>query len=235
MIWFTCKQCGKTHGRPEAAVGATIFCECGAGLVVPWESTVAEPEALPAELAPAPQLAPVQFETPPAKPDRPMPPPLPKARKKIRLGRRDPHYCFNHEEVAKKAACADCGESFCVSCLLAFAGTELCGPCKNYRLKMLQRPIPASNYAIMSVLIALVASPLALILLPAGHAGLPLWNLVALAPQVVAAALAILALRLSDSDAQVGGQSLAITGFCTACVSGFLIVLWLLYTPQQWT
>ena len=53
MIWFTCKQCGKTHGRPENSVGSLVFCECGAGNTVPWESTVAEPEqpaAAPAAL-----------------------------------------------------------------------------------------------------------------------------------------------------------------------------------------
>ena len=63
MIWFSCKQCGKTHGRPETAAGATIFCDCGTGLVVPWESTAAEPAAVPAELAPPP-LEPVPFEAP---------------------------------------------------------------------------------------------------------------------------------------------------------------------------
>jgi len=235
MIWFSCKHCGKTHGRPEAAAGATVFCDCGAGLVVPWESTASEPAALPAELAVPLHLDPLTFEAVPAKPERPLPPPLPKARRKLGLGKRDPRYCLNHEETVKHASCADCGESFCAGCLLAFAGTELCGPCKNYRVKSLQRPIPASNFAIVSVLVAIVASPVALCLLPAGHAVLPWWNLAALVPQALAAGLAVMAIRRTDGDPQIGGQALALTALCTACVSSFLIVLWLLYTPQQWT
>src|SRR5262249_10949676 len=140
------KQCAKTLGRPESAIGATIFCDCGLGLVVPWESTAAEPAGSPVEVTPL--LEPITFEPEPAKT---APPPAPKPRKKIRLGKRDPQYCFNHEEVAKQACCADCGESFCAGCLIRFAGTELCGPCKNYRVRTLQRPVPASNLAILSL------------------------------------------------------------------------------------
>ena len=45
MIWFACKQCGKVHSRPESAAGAMVFCDCGQGCIVPWESTAPEPEA----------------------------------------------------------------------------------------------------------------------------------------------------------------------------------------------
>ena len=43
MIWFTCKKCGKTHNRPDTAAGTMIFCACGNGNTVPWESTASEP------------------------------------------------------------------------------------------------------------------------------------------------------------------------------------------------
>src|SRR5262249_16114600 len=44
MIWFSCKQCGKVHGRAENSAGTLVFCDCGQGNTVPWESTAAEPE-----------------------------------------------------------------------------------------------------------------------------------------------------------------------------------------------
>jgi hypothetical protein len=53
MIWFKCKQCGRTHGRGENLSGTTVFCECGTGNVVPWTSTT---EAPPVEEAPLPAV-----------------------------------------------------------------------------------------------------------------------------------------------------------------------------------
>src|SRR5271169_2112243 len=82
MIWFTCKKCGKTHGRADNSAGTMIFCDCGAGNTVPWESTTAEPAApLPVASAPrAPDLAPMQFEpgTSTGGPPATYPPPPPK-------------------------------------------------------------------------------------------------------------------------------------------------------------
>ena len=46
MIFFACKQCGKRFERPNQAAGTLLFCPCGAGTHVPWEST------LPAEEVP---------------------------------------------------------------------------------------------------------------------------------------------------------------------------------------
>ena len=43
MIWFSCNKCGKALGRPESSAGAFIFCDCGQGLTVPWDSTIAPP------------------------------------------------------------------------------------------------------------------------------------------------------------------------------------------------
>src|SRR5438045_2911704 len=64
MIWFHCKKCGKTHSRPDNSAGTLIFCDCGSGNTVPWESTAAEPaNPPPAVEAPrVPDLAPIQFE-----------------------------------------------------------------------------------------------------------------------------------------------------------------------------
>ncbi len=196
MIWFSCRECGKTHGRPETAIGATIFCDCGTGLIVPWESTAAEPpQAAAPENSPALKLEPVTFEAAPPGPAPPSPgrptsgpptsgppshgPPPLRGRKRARVNRRDPAFCFNHEQGPREASCGDCGESFCGACLVAFDGADLCGPCKNYRVKNLQRAIPASNLSIVSLLVALLSGPITIGLLPTGRVGFPWWTLIA--------------------------------------------------------
>jgi hypothetical protein len=233
MIWFSCKKCDKTHGRPETAIGATIFCECGAGLIVPWESTAAEPPA-PAPLPDRPppyKLDPVTFDPVPAKPG---PPPL-RARKRSRMSQRDPQFCFNHEHVSRHERCADCGESFCAACLVTFEGASLCGPCKNYRVKNLQRSLPPSNLSIVSLLVALATGAITVKLLMGGQTGFPWWSLVALLPQGVVVTLAILALREAEKDPKIGGRALALTGLVSAAVTIVLIAVLTLYVPHLWT
>ena len=80
MIWFACKQCGKTHGRPDSAIGATIFCDCGCGLLVPWESTAAEPSTpvIVADMPLAFKLEPVTFDPVASKSELPTPVPPPR-------------------------------------------------------------------------------------------------------------------------------------------------------------
>jgi hypothetical protein len=244
MIWFTCKQCGKVHGRPEAAAGATIFCACGTGLLVPWESTAPPPEppavpivALPAESS----LDPAPFAPPTVTPAK-----TPRARKRRLVGPRDPQVCFNHDDIPKKTSCTACAESFCGDCLVVFEGESLCGPCKNYRVKSLQRVPPASSLSIFSATIALLTAPVTLGLVVANHAGLSAWTFMALVPQAVAAGLAILALRPTlppvgetgrgeARDPPKGGMPLALTGLATACVTTILIFLAALYAPPIWT
>ena len=232
MIWFSCQQCGKTHSRPESASGATIFCECGTGTIVPWESSAAEPSVPPPlpDVPAALKLEPVTFDAVPSKPGPPS-----RARKRARLRRRDPLFCLNHEEVARHGACADCSESFCRGCLVSFDDATLCGPCKNYRVKNLQRALPPSNLAIVSMLLALLSAPVTLAFLPAGHAGFPWLSLLALVPQGLAAALAMLALRGAAKDLHAAGRSLAFTGIVSAAVTTLLIILLTMYTPHSWT
>src|SRR5262249_4493976 len=43
MIHFACKTCGKLFERPDAAAGTLVFCDCGTGNRVPWESTATAP------------------------------------------------------------------------------------------------------------------------------------------------------------------------------------------------
>jgi hypothetical protein len=63
MIWFTCKKCGKKHGRADNLSGTMVFCDCGQGNTVPWQSTTSAPEAPP---------------EPPRRPAPPPPPPPPR-------------------------------------------------------------------------------------------------------------------------------------------------------------
>jgi hypothetical protein len=226
MIWFTCKQCGKTHGRPESSIGSMIFCDCGQGNLVPWESTTTEPETpLATEPPPVPPAAEVPTATP-----LPVSDALPEI--PVRMGRRagrrqrDPAFCFNHEAVASRHTCPDCGEAFCGDCVVTLQGATLCGPCKNYRIRKLTRPSRVSGMAVTSALMALLTCPLAICLCALAVSSRASWlGLLALAPQVAAFAFGALALRSTEADAQRSGRSLAITGMTTAVVAGVLTVV----------
>lgn len=245
MIWFACKQCGKAHGRSESSAGTTVFCECGQGNVVPWESTAKEPEKAP-ELppaAPGPRLKPMVFE--PAAPPPPIPRPgrtgerppperfppedrsAPEAQpRRDRRGPRDPNACLNHDSRVKQNTCADCGEGFCSLCLVTFQGKMMCGPCKNFRVKLLQKPLRITPLAWLSVALALSLGPLAYCVLPIGHSSLSiLWTVLALAPQVTALGLGWLAWQQVEEENGLGGRSLALTGMVSAGLTAFLLVV----------
>ncbi len=134
MIWFACKSCGKRHKQPVEAAGSLVFCECGQSNRVPWESTV-----------PAPREA-----------------TEPEPRRGRRRGRlpRDPAVCLNHEDQPSAHTCLDCGEAFCARCLVEFQGARLCGPCKNYRVRKLQRPPRTGGLAVAALIVGLVGAPL---------------------------------------------------------------------------
>jgi hypothetical protein len=242
MIWFACKQCGKTHGRPEASAGTMIFCDCGQGNLVPWESTAAEPDkseatAVPAEAAPAPlplatpaapRLEPVTFE-------KSSPPAIPVARPRPRGGRTrpDPNFCFHHPTVPAKSPCADCREGFCADCLVTLQGESLCGPCKNFRVRLVDMPPRVSTMAVVSLILALVTGPLALCVLPLGRSTATFYlSLATLLPQVAALVLGILGLREAEMSPKIGGWSLALTGVLTASTACILTVLVTVYAPR---
>ncbi|MBI3410391.1 MAG: DUF4190 domain-containing protein [Planctomycetes bacterium] len=243
MIWFACKQCAKVHGRAETAAGAMIFCECGQGMLVPWESTAPEPELPPIQVAatapPPLKLEPVTFD-PVKSSGTPLPsrPPLsdrgrPGPRRRPRLGPRDPRYCFNHEELLKEGACTDCGENFCSNCLVAFQGQTRCGPCKNYRVRGLLWPTPTSKLALASAFLAFV--PAFFLIAPAHSSGLWFLGTLAMVPQVIALVLGLLALRASERDPNLSGRALAFTGVIGSAVTSILIVLLTIYAPRVWT
>src|ERR1700722_4348336 len=173
MIWFTCKKCGKAHGRAENSAGTMVFCDCGHGNTVPWESTAAEPVA-PAPVVTASvvprvvDLAPIQFDPvtisgpspPPGSTSYPMTPSRTEDEERpARRGRgekRDPDFCFNHQRRPKVDACAECEETFCQDCLVKFQGVLLCGPCKNFRARRQELPPSASAAASACLLTSLL-------------------------------------------------------------------------------
>jgi hypothetical protein len=231
VIWFACSKCRKVHGRPENAAGAMVFCDCGQGMTVPWESTAPEPAHAPAVATPQPRRAePLTFGAAETPSSVVVPPPR-SARRKVRF-EHDANVCLNHEARPKQKVCADCGMSFCDDCVVAFRGQTLCGPCKNYETKLLQRPPRRSGLAIASAAVALAAGLLV--------ACMP-WNkpmvfsviaTIALSVQVLAFFAGLFALRKTQSDPQAGGQGLAITGMAAASFMAVLTVVLTLYAQK---
>lgn len=228
MIWFACKECGKVHGRPETSAGALVFCECGHGNFVPWESTAPSPELAVAELPAVPDLEPVTFEPEPLKPA-----PEPRARRG-RVEKRDPERCFNHQEVPKAAVCSDCDEAFCADCLVTLQGATLCGPCKNFRARRLELVPQNSSWASASLVLAFLSSPLAVCQFGWNLSGMMrlLGLVVAFVPQLLALGLGIWALWLGEKQGKAGAQSLAITGVVTAALMFLLTALFHVFAAR---
>lgn len=241
MIWFSCK-CGKVHGRPDNSAGTLVFCTCGQGLTVPWESTAPEPEpTVPVITSAIPQppplrLDPVLFDpvssrggpapgttprTGPAMP--PLDRPESSRRRRTRLGPRDPNFCFNHEELPRQTNCADCGESFCINCLVTFQGRSLCGPCKNFRARVLERPLPVSRFAQASATLAILSALFMTLLAYVAKSWLI--GVVAFVPPIAALILGILALREFEQEERIGGRSLAYTGVIGGAVAALIVIV----------
>ncbi|MHB1422700.1 MAG: hypothetical protein ACYC3I_05790 [Gemmataceae bacterium] len=236
MIWFACKQCGKSHGRGEHLAGTLVFCECGHGNRVPWSSTIAEPE--PEEAIPAPAPRPRSPLPPRAESRSPSPfPPYggekgewPRRSRERR--RPNPAYCLNHDETAKEAACDACRCSFCSACVLTLQGQTLCGPCKNFRLGGLNRPARLSPVALVSFVLALICTPVG-VFLGFMAIGSSLKIEAGLVPALICCAIALIfavgelvlsafALRELDRQPALGGRGLAMSG----AMAGLTGVVW---------
>jgi hypothetical protein len=244
MIWFACKQCGKVQGRSEGEAGTLVFCECGQGNRVPWESTAPEPDPAetPAPLPAAPAPRARRWE-PPADDEagQPLPPP----RRRAWEGRRpNPAYCLNHDETASEQTCDDCRCAFCAACLVRLQGRTLCGPCKNFRVRALNRPSRSSPLAIVALVVALVTSPVAFVItlmaiglqVQGGPVpGVALLCLAGLALPAGALVLACVALRRVETRPGVGGRSLA-AGGAVAALAGSLWALTagVVLVTKQW-
>jgi hypothetical protein len=253
MIWFLCKKCNKAHGRADSSAGTMIFCECGQGNTVPWESTTSELASPPmVDVPKVPDLAPIQFDpvkgtpAPPSDPSkRPTsypptsssPPPIEDEERPYRRGRtekRDPDFCFNHQRRPRVEACADCEENFCTDCLVKFQGSLLCGPCKNFRARREELPPASSAMASASLIISLIAGPLMMCLLINSPSNNPIrvLSLLSLLPQLLALALGLWALREAEKERKGGGQWMAITGVATSSMTCVLMLLLQVYANK---
>jgi hypothetical protein len=224
MIWFDCNKCGKAHGRPETSAGALVFCDCGNGLRVPWESTTAPPE--PALVPVEASLDPIRFDPADTK-AVPLPPDvsLPATRRR-RDEPIDPAYCFNHPSEPKDTACVDCGLSLCSRCKVTLRGQALCAPCKNYRMRLLQRRPETVRWATISFLTALVAGPLLFCLLSELVKRQMTWLLlVLLVPLAFAIAAGIQALVMVRRDPNRAGGHLALGGISLASTAAAVVLI----------
>jgi hypothetical protein len=152
--------------------------------------------------------------------------------------RRDPAYCFNHQDTPVQHSCAACGEKFCGDCVLTFQGKTLCGPCKNFQVRGRQRPPRISVMAIFSPLVAMIsAPPLGFTLFvvaglsaqtstnnTAGMLGtVAVVGLAAIGVQLFALLLGAASLRQVETNPSLSGRSLAITGIVAAVVCAILL------------
>jgi hypothetical protein len=210
MIRFVCKHCGRRHVRPADAAGTLVFCECGQGTRVPW---AAGGEAAPEPLLPILE-GPAEVRPPRVQPVRPPD-----------EARRDPGRCLNHPAAPSRAACDDCGEPFCAACLVSLQGQTLCGPCKNFYLRGLQRPPHVSGMAIGALVLSLASGPIVFILMTglAGMRAPAVLCLLGLLPEVVAVLLGAVALRDIETDPRVSGRSLATTAMVVGVAASVLL------------
>src|SRR5262249_22551989 len=130
-------------------------------------------------------------------PPRPRPPEEPPPARLVRPpppGPRRPHprLPLNPHNPPVPHAGPDSRERSCADCLLEFRGATLCEPCKNFRVRTLQRPPRLSGKALASVLIGMLTWPLVFCLIVVGiNANAPAWALVALPPNLAALALGL--------------------------------------------
>jgi hypothetical protein len=240
MIWFSCAKCGQALGREESSAGVVVFCNCGQGNVVPWESTIAaqsQPSSLAGESKgpdaepPLLQAVPVGEEQIPVvrRAKVPVVGEAADSRGRRAEAPRDPKACFNHQDRPAKEKCTDCGENFCDDCLVRLKGTPLCGPCKNVRLRQNSQPLKLSIKAVGGVVLALCCAPLVMCLLPVGvNETSVVFAAMAFVGQLVAMLLGVLALRETERNPRLTGRSLAITTLLTGALGCLLIVSFLM-------
>jgi hypothetical protein len=243
MIRFVCKQCGAKINRPDDAAGSVVFCACGRQNRVPWESTEAEPLVPEPEPAPAEAPLPILLEEEPEPPRRPERRPEPsrgwRPFKKPEAQRRDPDFCFNHQDRPKTTTCADCAESFCDACTVTVREQTLCGPCKNYRVRTLQKPRSPSALAIMSGVVGVISCPVvfcptfsvAAVAQTGADVSTPLVSLgLGLVP-VVALVLGVFGLWQVEAKPRVSGRAWAVLGM-TSATAGLLWCLTLAWASS---
>jgi len=228
MIWFSCRQCGKTQGRPDEEAGTLIFCNCGTSNRVPWESSVEAPaqpvgrvessESTEAEGSNAPLSAGDPSSIPFVNDS-----PLARTMRRTVIRERNSAYCLNHQDLVKQQTCVDCRENFCDDCVVNFQGKVLCGPCKNFRIRQMHQPGELSLLALFSPIVALVGGFVGFFVsVIAVQAGAPVLGFLSAAPQLGALGLGLAAMRRIENDPVLKGRPLAMTGIVAAVIGAVL-------------
>jgi hypothetical protein len=230
MIRFACKQCGISFDRPDEAAGTLVFCRCGAGNRVPWESTVPEVEADAAAEPSAGRAIPLEEERgvlPVRRRDGSL-------AEEQRRRQRDPAFCLNHPDASSSTTCPDCEEAFCASCLISFQGELICGPCKNFRVRALQRPGQFSVAALFSLLLGLFTGPFGLFCVSlSANMRTAAPSFFALIMPVAAMLLGAKAMRDIETRPRTTGRSIAIAGMVSGLVTAFLTVVFAILVGKQ--
>lgn len=213
MICFACPGCGRVHEADDEAAGTRVGCACGREVTVPAGSEAPAVRSAPARPPDAGEGAEGAPGFEPAA---------------------EAAACWNHPDDPAEAACAACGQPFCQSCLVRLQGRTLCGPCKNLRLRRLERPTRGSPLALLSLIIALAAGPFGFcVLVGAATAQAPAFGVIGLLPDAAALLLGWVALRKVESDPALSGRGLAITGLVTATAGACLTVLFMVLVGRN--
>jgi hypothetical protein len=141
--------------------------------------------------------------------------------------------CWHHDTEASAGLCAGCRLPFCASCLVELRGHFVCGACKNFRIAAAGQPIRNDSMALVALISALVAGPVALGLSLVGAGlffsdGVPaptvLLSVVALFPVGGVLGLSLWVLRRLEGQTRLSGRGMALGG---ACIS-FAALFWCL-------
>jgi predicted Zn finger-like uncharacterized protein len=236
----------RIEDRYRSAEEFAMALECWVGA----QARRVAPEAPPAQPAPAPApsksqpIPVVPAALPPSKsqpiPVRPTPKPTapgaipvaepvprrPAVRRRLR--------CFNHGNTPAAHRCAECGEPFCTACLVTLQKKNVCGPCKDFRLRPLERPPRTSVLAIFALALGLASAPFGLCLTllqqtiyPAAWAHTILVGLTGLCAAFLALMTGANAFRAIARTAKLRGHVVAAVGMAVAGLGG-LWCLWVI-------
>lgn len=224
MIQFACRYCGQLLVREDHVAGTVVICTCGGTNHVPLGGD-ALPEPRPEPLpAPPPATGPLVEMLSDVLPLEPSElPSLPPGDR-----------CLNHPDRPKEQTCEACQEGFCPACVVRFQGQILCGACKNFRLRVLQRPSKVSGLAVASLVITFGLGVCGHCLVFAGAgARQPGVGMLGIVPQIVALILGIMAVREVETKPRTTGRALAMTGLLAAGVVFIELILLSLLVHQQ--
>jgi hypothetical protein len=142
---------------------------------------------------------------------------------------RDSACCLNHEEVRSEQTCSSCGEAFCSACVVTLQGQVLCGPCKNFRVRGVDRPSRVSVLALVGLILGLAGLPVGIVIpflgafyFVTGRASSAVVGAtlgVGLLLPLVGLVLSWRALRALAAKPHLAGRVLALAGLVAASVS----------------